>query len=80
MPSSVIRSYRYDRSKRDLHVVFQTGRVYTYLQVPEEIYAGLKEAYSKGVYFNQHIRDQYAFRRAGARDARLALAEQHAAA
>lgn len=79
MPSTVIRSYRYDRQKRDLHIVFQTGRVYTYLQVPEEIYAGMCEAITKGQYFNQFIRDKFAFRRAGARDARRALAEQDAA-
>ena len=79
MPSTVIRSYRYDRQKRDLHIVFQTGRVYTYLQVPEDIYAGMRMAFSKGLYFNQFIRDKFAFRRAGARDARRALAEQDAA-
>ena len=79
MPSTVIRSYRYDRHKRDLHVVFQSGRVYTYLQVPEEIYAGMQLTFSKGQFFNQFIRDKFAFRRAGARDARRVLAEQDAA-
>jgi len=79
MPSTVIRSYRYDRHKRDLHVVFQSGRVYTYLQVPEEIHAGMQQALAKGQYFNRFIRDKFAFRRAGARDARRALTEQDAA-
>lgn len=80
MPSTVIRSYRYDRARRDLRVVFQTGRVYTYLQVPEDIYAGLKVALSKGQFFNQFIRDKFAFRRAGAREAKRALAEAGIAA
>jgi hypothetical protein len=79
MPSTVIRSYRYDRYKRDLHVVFQSGRVYTYLQLPEEIHEGLRQALSKGQFFNQFIRDKFAFRRAGAGDARRALTEQDAA-
>jgi hypothetical protein len=79
MPSTVIRSYRYDRHKRDLHVVFQSGRVYTYLQVPEEIHAGMRQAFSKGQYFNQFIRDKFAFRRAGAREARRVLDQQNAA-
>jgi lysyl-tRNA synthetase class 2 len=79
MPSTVIRSYRYDSHKRDLHVVFQSGRVYTYLQVPEDIHAGLQRAPAKGQFFNRFIRDKFAFRRAGAGDARRALAEQDAA-
>ena len=63
MPSTVIRSYRYDRQRRELTIVFQTGRAYTYREVPAETYAALKAASSKGDFFNRHIRDKFAFTR-----------------
>ncbi|HEX9329508.1 MAG TPA: KTSC domain-containing protein [Reyranella sp.] len=63
MPSSVIRSYRYDPGRRELDVVFQSRRRYTYSDVPAEIYAAMKAAFSKGEFFNRHIRDRFTFRR-----------------
>jgi hypothetical protein len=63
MPSTVIRSYRYDSKRRALAIVFQTGRAYTYREVPAETYAALKAAFSKGEFFNRHIRDKFAFTR-----------------
>ena len=63
MPSTVIRSFRYDRTRRALHIVFQSMRGYTYRDVPEEIYAGMKAAVSKGEYFNAHIRESFRFER-----------------
>jgi hypothetical protein len=74
MPSTVIRSFRYDRQRHELHVVFQTGRVYTYLEIPDDVYEGLATALSRGQYFNQHIRGNYAFRRATAEIARRTIA------
>jgi hypothetical protein len=63
MPSTVIRSYRYDPQRRELAIVFQTRRAYTYSEVPQETYAGLKAASSKGEFFNRHIRGKFPFRR-----------------
>ena len=63
MPSSVIRSYRYDPGRRELKLVFQSRRRYTYGDVPAEAYAAMKAAFSKGEFFNRHIRDRYTFRR-----------------
>ena len=63
MPSSVIRSYRYDPARRELNVVFQSQRRYTYSEVPAETYAAMKAAVSKGEFFNRHIRDKFIFRR-----------------
>jgi lysyl-tRNA synthetase class 2 len=63
MPSSVIRFYRYDPARQELLVVFQSGLKYSYSDVPAEIHDGLNAAFSKGEFFNQHIRDRYAFRR-----------------
>jgi hypothetical protein len=66
VPSTVIRSFAYDPASRRLTVVFRSGRRYTYLDVPGEVYRELRGAFSKGEYFNEHIRDQFAFERNGA--------------
>jgi hypothetical protein len=63
MPSTVIRFFRYDPEKKRLLVVFQTGRRYKYEGVPEEIFLGMKAAFSKGEFFNAHVRDRYPFTR-----------------
>jgi hypothetical protein len=65
MPSTVIRSYHYDRRRRALDIVFQSRRRYTYLGVPEETYDAMKAAFSKGKFFNRHIRDHFTFKRNG---------------
>ncbi|MDB5738200.1 MAG: hypothetical protein JWO65_1868 [Sphingomonas bacterium] len=63
MPSSVIRSYSYDEAARRLDVLFVSGLRYSYADVPKDVVAGLGSAASKGSYFNDHIRDHYAFER-----------------
>jgi lysyl-tRNA synthetase class 2 len=63
MPSSVIRYFRYDVAKRRLLVVFQSGRRYVYLDVPQGIATAMGRAFSKGEYFNAHIRDRFAYER-----------------
>jgi hypothetical protein len=61
VPSKVIRSFDYNAERSELRVVFQSGRRYVYQDVPEETYRAMKGAFSKGVYFNAHIRDQFSF-------------------
>ena len=63
MPSSVIRSYSYDAARRELGIVFQSGRRYAYIDVPPETYAAMKAAFAKGEFFNRHVRDHFTFRR-----------------
>lgn len=63
MPSSVIQSYRYDPERRTLLIRFVSGHAYSYSDVPEEVANGLTTARSKGRYFQEHIRDRFAFRR-----------------
>lgn len=65
MPSTVIRSYRYDRRRQALDIVFQSCRHYTYLGVSEATYEAMKAAFSKGEFFNRHIRDHFPFERNG---------------
>ena len=61
MPSSVIRSYRYDPTEHQLDLVFVSGRRYRYHEVPEETYDAMRRAFSKGEFFNERIRDYYRF-------------------
>jgi hypothetical protein len=61
MPSTVIKSFEYDAASKELLVVFRSGRRYIYLDVPEVHFVGLKSAFSKGDYFNTHIRENYKF-------------------
>jgi len=61
MPSTVIRSFKYDADSRKLLIVFQSGRRYTYEDVPAETYAAMKGSSSKGEFFNAHIRDHFTF-------------------
>ena len=63
MPSSVIRAFDYDAAAQRLAVTFVTGRRYAYRDVPPAIVAALRAAPSAGSYFNQHIRDSFAFER-----------------
>ncbi|HTN45764.1 MAG TPA: KTSC domain-containing protein [Flavipsychrobacter sp.] len=63
MPSTVIKFIRYDETKQLLIVGFVSGWVYHYKEVPESIYKSFKSSKSKGVYFNDHVKDQFAFER-----------------
>jgi hypothetical protein len=61
MPSTVIRSFDYDPAAHRLDVRFISGRLYSYLDVPEREVAALARAASKGGFFNRRIRDRYRF-------------------
>jgi hypothetical protein len=62
MPSTVIRHFDYRPETRELEILFTTGRRYVYLDVPPETHTEFCAAFSKGVYFNRHIRDRYRYR------------------
>ena len=61
MPSSVIRAAHYDPERRVLDILFTTGRRYLYHDVPAAEADAFRAAFSKGRYFNAHIRDAYPF-------------------
>jgi hypothetical protein len=61
MPSTVIRSFSYDADNQKLLIVFQSGRRYTYQDVPPETYAAMMSSVSKGEFFNTHIREHFTF-------------------
>ena len=62
MPSTVIKRFTYDSKKARLYVTFLSGKVYAYLNVPEDVYEEMKAAFSKGKYLNEHIKGKYEFR------------------
>jgi len=61
MPSSVIRAWSYDEAAHRLDILFVSGRRYSYHAVPPGVARGMKQATSKGGYFNRRIRDHFAF-------------------
>jgi KTSC domain len=63
MPSSVVRSFKYDASHCELLICFQSGRRYIYRGVPSETYQAMKAAFAKGEFFNAEIRGRFPFRR-----------------
>ncbi|MDB6045807.1 MAG: karS [Gammaproteobacteria bacterium] len=61
MPSTVIRSFDYDTASQQLSIIFQSGRRYTYQDVPKETFAAMKASFSNGEFFNAHIRGNFRF-------------------
>ena len=76
MPSSVIRSFGYDAKTSELDVIFQTGRHYVYSGVPKVTYQEMRKAFSKGEYFNAHIRGKFPYSRTRDAFTRLPLGSQ----
>jgi hypothetical protein len=63
MPSTVIRNFQYRPSEQALDITFVSGRSYRYLHVPPKVYEEMRGSFSKGEFFNRHIRDYFAFER-----------------
>ena len=61
MPSSVVAAIRYDASSSTLRVVYVSGTVYDYKNVPEKVYNEMKKASSKGEFLNKEIKPNYEF-------------------
>jgi hypothetical protein len=57
--SSNICSIGYEPEKSTLEVEFNTGSVYQYHGVPQEVFDSFMQASSKGVYFNANIKNTY---------------------
>lgn len=56
--SSVISAVGHTRV---LEIEFESGRLYQYFDVPEDIYLAMLESESKGKYFNQNIRNKFPY-------------------
>jgi hypothetical protein len=59
--STSIASIAYDPSTSVLEIEFLNGTTYRYFLVPEKTHDAFLSAPSKGIFFNQSIRDRYAF-------------------
>ena len=62
MPSTVIKRFDYLPEKRELVILFTTGRRYLYSGVSDDAAERFRSAFSKGIHFNRYIRDRYPFR------------------
>ena len=56
MPSSVIAHIYYNAQQKALTVVFNSGDVYVYRHVPENIYKEFTASISKGNYLNRKLK------------------------
>jgi hypothetical protein len=64
MPSTVIRNTRYDPETRTLSVWFvPSGYRYEYEDVDPATYDAFRKSFSKGIFFNEFIRDHHTYRR-----------------
>ena len=63
--SSVIRGAWYLPERRQLDLLFTSGRRYVYSGVPLAIAAGFAEAPSKGRFYNSEIRNRFPCREVG---------------
>ncbi len=61
MPSSVVAAIRYDASLSKLRVVYVSGSIYDYKEVPEKVYNQMKKASSKGEFLNKEVKPNYEF-------------------
>jgi hypothetical protein len=61
MPSSVVAAIRYDATISTLRVIYVSGSVYDYKQVPEKVYKEMRTASSKGEFLNKRIKPNYEF-------------------
>ena len=57
--SSAIKRAEYDADTQRLTIWFPEGKPYDYCRVPQNIWEGLCNAGSQGIYFNQHIDGKY---------------------
>lgn len=65
MPSSVVAHIRYDPDTATLRIVYVSGMVYDYKNVPGKVYESMKNATSKGKYLNRYIKGKYDFEKVG---------------
>ncbi|MCY3762617.1 MAG: KTSC domain-containing protein [Gemmatimonadetes bacterium] len=59
----MVRSVGYDSQTQTLEVEFQSGWVYQYYGVSDDMHDRMMEAPSKGRFLNMHIRDSYPYSR-----------------
>lgn len=61
MSSTVITHFNYQPDSGLLIVHYISGAIYSYKNVPPEVYEAIKSAFSKGQFLNSKIKGQYPF-------------------
>jgi hypothetical protein len=61
MPSTVISSINYEDDSNTLRIIFVSGMIYDYKNVPEDVYFSLKISGAKGIFLNQKIKGKFPF-------------------
>lgn len=65
MPSSVVAKMIYNEEKHTLRIVYTSGMVYDYKNVPWETYEAMKASRSKGTFLNKFIKGNFEFDKVG---------------
>ncbi|GGH23329.1 KTSC domain-containing protein [Dyadobacter endophyticus] len=65
MPSSVVSKMIYNEETETLRIVYVSGMVYDYKNVPWEVYQAMKTSGSKGTFLNKHIKGNFEFEKVG---------------
>jgi hypothetical protein len=63
MPSTVVAFMQYDPNSLKLKVVFISGSIYEYPDVPNTVFHKMKISRSKGKFPNMHIKGHYEFKK-----------------
>lgn len=63
--SSMIASIGYETSSSTLEIEFNSGTVWQYFDVPENVYYDMTNSGSLGNFFNTNIKGQYSESRVG---------------
>jgi hypothetical protein len=61
MPSSVVAAFHYYPAKDILRIVYTSGEIYDYKDVPADVYERMRHARSKGVFLNKEIKGKFTF-------------------
>jgi hypothetical protein len=61
MPSSVVHHYIYFPETEILRIIYQSGAIYDYLNVPQHIAERFRTAQSKGRFLNFVIKPKFKF-------------------
>lgn len=59
LQSSNLQAAGHDPAALELHVLFQSGDLWVYQGVPQEVFGGLLTAESKGAYFAQFVKKNF---------------------
>jgi hypothetical protein len=59
LSSSFLRSASYDPDTRTLDIGMDTGQTYTFENVPQDIFEGLRDAGSPGNFYHQNIKGRF---------------------